>query len=251
MTPNLLIERLAGAPMDPFTLTALTLAALLLAAALRSWLRGTGRGARSGAGTEPVDTVQACAPEASRVLDMAELQALELARCAAPEALVLAQVPLARFLRAARRDAYGRWLARVGHLHADVLLCDARSRVVAVIDVPSPTRCARGHRRHARMLKVLRAAQIPVLVWRPGQMPSVGAARAQFAALGMPSGAALQATVARTISRAPESPRVQPRDLLDFLAEGDAVAARRPVVLAAERVMAEPLTAAAAASRLH
>ena len=56
-------------------------------------------------------------------------------RKAMPRQLVLAQVPLARFISVPTRHSYSDWLTRVGRLTVDLLVCDKSSRVVAVVDI--------------------------------------------------------------------------------------------------------------------
>jgi hypothetical protein len=107
-----------------------------------------------------------------RVLSITERQAYDLLRRAMPGFLVMAQVPLARFIRVPSRRSYSEWLQRVGSLSADLLLCDAGSRVLAVIDVRNAAGNRTQPRRHERMARVLRAARIPVYVWREGQLPT-------------------------------------------------------------------------------
>ncbi|MBL8328160.1 MAG: DUF2726 domain-containing protein [Rubrivivax sp.] len=184
----------------------------------RSWLHRW----RPGRRREALDTVAGWQPELVRVLNVPELAALELARRAAPEALLLSQVPLSRFLRVHTRNSYSRWLARVGHMNADLVICDGRSRVLAVVDVRARQASERSQRRHDRLLRVLRAAGVQVLIWHEDQMPSVGAARAQLSSAGVPMG-----TSSVQVQQAVSPPTLQPRDLVDLLAEGDARVARR------------------------
>jgi hypothetical protein len=210
--------------LDPLIASIIGAGALLAFGtwACRRLAPALGRWRRSAKRAEPLDTVAAWVPEPVRVLSLHEIEALELARRAAPGAMLLAQVPLSRFLRVPTRNSYGRWLARVGHLNADLLVCDARSRVLAVVDVRPPESNERSHRRHDRMLRVLRAAGITVLVWRQDRLPSIGAARAQFSALGVPADPG-----PRTASTPGESAPMplEPKALLAALAEGDAAAA--------------------------
>jgi hypothetical protein len=84
---------------------------------------------------EVVDTLTGWPPESVRVLSITERQAYDLLRRAMPGFLVMAQVPLARFIRVPSRRSYTEWLQRVGSLSADLLLCDSGSRVLAVIDI--------------------------------------------------------------------------------------------------------------------
>ena len=123
--------------------------------------------------TEALDTVAAWPPQAVRVLTVCERQAYELLRRALPGYLVLAQVPLSRFLSVPREHAYIDWVQRVGLLSADLLLCDAGSRVLVVIDIRSPGETPRAQRRHQRMQRVLQAAGVHVLTWYEGELPSL------------------------------------------------------------------------------
>jgi hypothetical protein len=61
---------------------------------------------------DALDTVASWQPEASRVLTAAERKAYEITRKALPGLMVLAQVPLARFLRVPTRHSYSVWLSR-------------------------------------------------------------------------------------------------------------------------------------------
>jgi hypothetical protein len=142
-------------------------------------------------------------PESVRVLSIAERQAHDLLRRAMPGFLVMAQVPLARFIRVPARNSYNEWLQRVGSLSADLLLCDAGSRVLAVIDVRLTQESERSRRRHERMARVLRAARIPVYVWREGQFPSATEARSAFAVLLGPAAVGIKPTTSRPMPLTP------------------------------------------------
>jgi hypothetical protein len=153
--------------------------ALLLLLAFRLHRRGTGRES----GRDAVDTVAGWPPEAARVMTMDERQAYDVLRRAFPENLVLAQVPLARFVRVPLRRSYSEWLQRVGTLSADLLLCDSGSRVLAVIDIRGPGESERSRRRHERMSRVLRQAGVHVVTWREGELPGPQEARATLTPL--------------------------------------------------------------------
>lgn len=215
-------------PLDALTTTLLCMAVLMsLTLAWRYALRDNWRSfLRARRERESLDTVVAWHPEPVRVLDAGELAALELARCAAPDALLLSQVPLSRFLRVSSNHSYRRWLARAGHTNADILVCDARSRVLAVIDVRPPVMMERLKRRQDRMQRVLRGAGIRVLVWQSDQLPTVGAARAQLSSVGVPVDNLGTVQVAHVVRPAPS---ISSRELAAMLAEGDAVVARRTV----------------------
>jgi hypothetical protein len=117
----------------------------------------------------------------------------------------MAQVPLARFIRVPARHSYNEWLQRVGSLSADLLLCDAGSRVLAVIDVRATQESERSRRRHERMARVLRAAGIPVYLWREGQCPSATEARSMpiVAVLLGPAAVGIKPTTSRPMPLIP------------------------------------------------
>jgi Protein of unknown function (DUF2726) len=93
---------------------------------------------------------------------------------------VLAQVPLARFLKVPTRNSYVEWLRRLGNQCADLVVCDKATQVIAVVDVQAPTERSseRARKRLNRMARVLKAAQIPLHVWTEGNLPGIEAARA-------------------------------------------------------------------------
>lgn len=128
---------------------------------------------------ENLDTLASWNPEPSRILTSQERIAYNTLRQAMPDCMLLAQVPLARFLRVPTRNSYNEWLRRVGQLCADIVVCDETSMVLSVVEVRAPLgkESERGLRRHERMDRVLKAAGIPVIVWREGAIPGVDAAR--------------------------------------------------------------------------
>ena len=159
--------------------------ALVLAVVLVWWgLRS--RGARQQAdahSADNVDSVTGWMPQATRVLTSAERLAYETLRTALPAHIVLAQVPLARFIKVPTRNSYAEWLRRVGHLCADLVVCDRNSLVVAVVEVHSgaPATDDRVLRRQQRLARVLKAAAIPMHVWNESALPSPAAAREAIA----------------------------------------------------------------------
>jgi hypothetical protein len=165
---------------DPIAATALCAAVLLLT--LLMWRRRQMGSRRNTARREALDTVQAWPPEAVRVLTIAERRAYDLLRSALPGFLVLAQVPLSRFLRVPTRYSHAEWMHRAGSLSADLLVCDAGSRVLAVIDIRPAEQTERSLRRHERMAKVLKAAGITVQVWGEDRLPTASDVRALFGA---------------------------------------------------------------------
>lgn len=200
--------------LDPLSAAALVAAALLMLSLLavrRRQRGGPGRSARA----EALDTVAAWPPEAARVLTVTERQAYELVRRALPGFMVLAQVPLSRFVRVPTRHSYNDWMQRVGQLSADLVLCDGGSQVLAVVDIRSPAETERSRRRHERLARVLRAAGVRVLVWYEGDLPGVAEARAAL-------GAALGTEPAAPTASRP-MPLIPVPEIAEILAEGDAM----------------------------
>jgi len=193
------------------------IAALTISALLFAWLWARRRG-----GTvrkppaENLDTVQSWTPQAVRVLTLPERKAYDLVRKALPGRLVLAQVPLARFISVPTRHSYSDWLTRVGRLSVDLIVCDKSSRVVAVVDVRTPGQSQRSQRRHARMTQVLEAAGIRVLHWSAEALPSASEVRALFRDQGAEVEEELIGPGGKRVLPVPE--------MVEVLAEGDDMA---------------------------
>lgn len=130
-------------------------------------------GSRRANAVETLDTVAGWPPEATRVMTVPERRAHRLLCDALPECMILAQVPLARFLRVPTRHSYAEWMRRAGQLCADLVVCDEGSQVIAVVDVrPSAEQSSERHkRRHDRMVRVLRKAGVRVLTWYEQSLP--------------------------------------------------------------------------------
>ena len=167
---------------------------------------------------DALDTVGAWPPEAARVLTITERQAYDLLKRAMPGYLVLGQVPLARFIRVPSRHSYSEWLQRVGALSADLLLCDAGSRVLAVVDIRPASESERSRRRHERMARVMRAANIHVHVWREGALPTAAEVRTAMAHVMGPAAAGLRTSNSRPM------PFIPVAEMSEVLAEGDQAA---------------------------
>jgi hypothetical protein len=133
-----------------------------------------------------LDTLMSWHPQATRVMTTSERKAYAALRAGLPDHIILAQVPLARFLKVPTRHSYSEWLRRVGVLCADLVVCDSVSQVVAVVDIRAPESQEndRARQRHGRMDRVLEAAEIPLHVWREDALPNAVGAR--NAILGMP-----------------------------------------------------------------
>ena len=193
----------------------LALLIMLLVARMRGRQQGK-RGVR-----ETLDTVQAWPPEAARVMTVQERQSYELLRSALPGYMVLAQVPLSRFLRVPTRHSYAEWLQRVGSHSADLLVCDTGSRVLAVIDVRAEDESARSRNRHERLGRVLRAAGIRVHVWREGHLPTPAEVRTALAH-DLVRGSGPMQPVSTSSRPMPLIPIPETQELDALLAEGDA-----------------------------
>jgi hypothetical protein len=204
--------------LSPIATLALPAAALLLLSWLALRLRQRHNHHRRGAAREAIDTIAGWPPEASRVLTISERQAYDLLRRAMPGFLVLAQVPLSRFIRVPARHSYADWLSRVGSLSADLMLCDSGSRVLAVIDVRAQQESDRGRRRHERMTRVLRAAGIHVFTWREGELPTPVEVRNALIKLVHPEQAQVKAMNSKPM------PLIPVADIAEVLAEGDRAA---------------------------
>ncbi|MDP3223261.1 MAG: DUF2726 domain-containing protein [Rubrivivax sp.] len=194
-----------------------TLALLLTLLLFRVRQRMTERRARKER-REALDTVAAWPPEAARVLTITERQAYDLLKRAMPGYLVLGQVPLARFIRVPARHSYNDWLQRVGSLSADLLLCDAGSRVLAVVDIRPATESERSRRRHERMARVMRAANIHVHVWREGALPTAAEVRTAMAHVSGQAAAGIKGSASRPM------PLIPIAEMFEVLAEGDRAA---------------------------
>lgn len=130
---------------------------------------------------ESLDTVQDWPPQVVRVMTLPERRAFEVLRRAVPRHhLVLAQVPLARFVSVPTKNPYSIWMGRAGRLSVDLLVCDASSRAVAAVEVRVGDETRRSGKRHDRLARVLKAAAIPVHVWNESALPSLADARRIF-----------------------------------------------------------------------
>ena len=164
--------------MDPKLIwIALGVAVLVLLGWLLSRRRVAGK---SDASNDRLDTVTGWPPKATRILTTPERLAHDVLVRALPEYMILAQVPLARFLKVPTRNSYSEWLRRLGSQCADLVICDKASQVIAVVDVQAPADQAseRARKRLNRMARVLKSAEIPLHVWTEGALPGVDAARA-------------------------------------------------------------------------
>jgi hypothetical protein len=165
-------------------MTTLQIALVLLAAVLLIgwfWLRGRGTTAARApsAPSERIDTLTGWPPQATRVLTSQERVAFGTLVRALPEYMVLAQVPLSRFLSVPKRHSYADWLRRLGYQCVDFAVCDMAAQVVAVVELqPEGGQMSeRARKRMSRMSRSLKAANIPMLIWRADALPSTSSAR--------------------------------------------------------------------------
>lgn len=176
---------LARRLLDTMPIEILAVFAVSVAAAIGYWLfRRRSLSAASDDETarerDSIDTVIGWPPEVTRLLNGGERSAHETLVKALPECLIFSQVPLARFIRVPRRNSYGDWLTRVGHLSADFLICDRASLVIGAVALQAAQESERAVRRRARMARVLKAAGVKVFVWREQAIPTPAAARDQI-----------------------------------------------------------------------
>jgi hypothetical protein len=161
--------------------TAMLAALLPLFTALVTQRRSLKSGGRAQPAPDPeLDTVADWPPQAVRVLSLPERQAYNVLRKAVPSHLVLAQVPLSRFISVPTGRSYSQWLTRAGRLTVDLVICDFSSRPIAVVEVRSGSETERSRQRHERVAQVLKAAGIAVHVWNESTLPTVTEARQLF-----------------------------------------------------------------------
>ena len=214
----------------------LAAAAAVVLVALLVWRRAQqgSRAAESAARSlDGLDTLAAWQPQATRVLSTAERLAYGVLVRALPDYIVLAQVPLSRFIRVPTRHSYAEWLQRVGQLSPDLLVCDSSSQVVCAVDVqPPPAQTSeRARKRQARVRRVLKAADIPLHVWVEGALPTPEAAREQLfpkpatpelattlppAAAAADTAAARAAAAAKKAALLPEDPEFEPDEIIEM-----------------------------------
>jgi hypothetical protein len=213
---------------DPLSTAALGAAVLLLLSWLGLRMKSReGQGRRSDTTHAPEDSTVRWQPQAARVMTASEGEAYRLLVRALPGGfVVLAQVPLLRFLRVPARVPAAQWVNKVGPLSADLLVCDSSSRVLAVIDVRTNSESDRSKRRHERMVRLLRAAGIGVYAWREDMLPSVEQVRALLGAQLARSadGEATREFGGGTASR--PMPLIPVPEISEVLADGDALAAQ-------------------------
>ena len=207
--------------IDPLAVLAACSTLVLLALLIRQRRRAGVR--RPSARRDALDTVQDWKPEAARVLTIAERRAYDLLRSALPGFLVLAQVPLSRFVRVPARHSHAEWMQRVGSLSADLLVCNGGSRVLAVIDIRPAEQTERSQRRHERMTRVLKAAGIEVQVWSEDRLPSAAEVRSLLGSV-LERSAGTAGTQPQKASGSRPMPLIPVAEMEELLLHGDAAA---------------------------
>jgi len=103
--------------------------ALVCALPLIWWLaRRQGPAGRPELPAERLDTLVGWPPEPTRILRSSERLAFSTLKLALPGYLILAQVPLARFLTVPKRNSYAEWMRRLGNQCVDFVICDVTSQ---------------------------------------------------------------------------------------------------------------------------
>ncbi len=159
-----------------------------------------------------LDTIIAWPPQATRVLGSHERLAYLILVRALPDHMVLAQVPLARFIRVPKRHSYAEWLRRLGYQCVDLVVCDNASQVIAVVDVQAPADQTndRSRRRALRIARTLKACGVPLHVWTEGALPSPDTVRETIAprppVSAEPAAAAAPEPAAATTTRPAATP---------------------------------------------
>lgn len=134
-------------------------------------------------GGDRLDTLAGWPPTTTQILRTSERIAYSTLRLAFPGYMILAQVPIARFITVPKRNSYAEWMRRLGSQCVDLVVCDVTSQVVAVVEVrPFNAQLTDSVRRRiARVHRALETVGIPLHVWNQESLPSVEAARATIA----------------------------------------------------------------------
>jgi hypothetical protein len=185
--------------MDPLLISVL---ALLCAIPIVWWLaRRPGTTPRTEAPEDRLDTLAAWPPEPTRILRSQERLAFSTLKLALPGYMILAQVPIARFINVPKRNSYAEWMRRLGSQCVDFVVCDVTSQVVAVVEIRPPAEqiADKLRVRLDRLARVLKSASIPIHVWNEERLPTIEAARDKI----LPHSPAVPAGLARKPVPAP------------------------------------------------
>ena len=166
--------------IDPYYLIAGI--AIVCALVLVAWLMRRPGAARPEPAGERLDTLIGWPPETTRIMRSTERLAFSTLKLALPGYLILAQVPIARFITVPKRNSYAEWMRRLGSQCVDFVICDVTSQVIGVVEVRPPIESLgdKVRARFDRMERSLKAANIPVHVWNEQKLPSIESARAKI-----------------------------------------------------------------------
>ena len=116
-----------------------------------------------------------------------------------PEHVVLAQVPLSRFLRVRKGRTWMEWHNRISQKSIDYLVCERDFSIVAAIELDDKSHdSANRSVADATKARALAAAQVPLVRWRATALPDVETIRAVIDDIrGERSGRVAAVTVAR------------------------------------------------------
>jgi hypothetical protein len=176
--------------MESSTPIFVSVVALLCALPIVWWLARQSPLPRQEPAGERLDTLAGWPPEPTRILRSSERLAFSTLKLALPGYLILAQVPLARFISVPKRNSYAEWMRRLGNQCVDFVVCDVTSQVIAVVEVRLDDKVKVRLERVARSLK---AAKIPLHVWNEERLPTIEAAREKL----LPSAPAVPAGMGR------------------------------------------------------
>ncbi len=96
-----------------------------------------------------------------------------------PDLVVLAQVPLARFLRVKLGQTWREWHNRISQKSIDFLICDRDFAIIAAIELDDRTHERPGRAKpDATKNRALAAAGIPLVRWRVTALPDAQTIRA-------------------------------------------------------------------------
>lgn len=166
--------------LDPLLISVI---ALVCALPLVWWLARRGTAAeRPEQQGERLDTLQAWPPEPMRILRSSERLAFSTLKLALPGYMILAQVPISRFIAVPKRNSYAEWMRRLGSQCVDFVVCDVTSQVVAVVEIRPPAEQIdeRVKGRFDRVTRILEAAGIAVHIWNEQKLPTIESARAKI-----------------------------------------------------------------------
>ena len=205
--------------MNPYLISVIALACAL---PLVWWLarRGTAP-QRPEQPADRLDTLAGWPPETMRVLRSSERLAFSTLKLALPGYMILAQVPIARFIAVPKRNSYAEWMRRIGSQCVDFIVCDVTSQVVAVVEIrpPPETISDKLRTRLERVARTLKATQIPLHVWNEERLPSIDAARDRI----LPDAPAVPANLARrSVAQAQALPELSGIEALGGASEATA-----------------------------